>query len=80
MTHMQYKCELLCHGKTFSTSSTFEVHMVTHTGEKTYQCNICGNSFSTNNKLKVQYALPVVTENKWSNKYYITFQNLASFH
>lgn len=49
----KHRCQLC--GKIFGSDSAVQIHMRSHTGERPYRCNICGNRFSTKGNLKVCY-------------------------
>ena len=44
----KHRCQLC--GKIFGSDSAVQIHMRSHTGERPYRCNICGNRFSTKGK------------------------------
>lgn len=44
-----------CHlcQKNFSSTSSLQIHMRTHTGERPFVCNVCQKAFTTKGNLKV---------------------------
>ena len=65
------------------TNGNLKAHMVTHTGEKSYQYNVCGKSFSTNNKLKVHMVTHTGEKPHQCNackKYFTTINALVNTH
>ena len=39
----------------FGSDSALQIHVRSHTGERPYKCNICGNRFTTKGNLKVHF-------------------------
>ena len=39
--------------KNFSSSSSLQIHMRTHTGDRAFSCPVCDKAFTTNGNLKV---------------------------
>lgn len=48
-----------CHlcQKNFSSTSSLQIHMRTHTGERPFVCNVCQKAFTTKGNLKVSHNL-----------------------
>lgn len=46
-----------CHlcQKNFSSTSSLQIHMRTHTGERPFVCNVCQKAFTTKGNLKVSF-------------------------
>lgn len=46
-----------CHlcQKNFSSTSSLQIHMRTHTGERPFVCNVCQKAFTTKGNLKVRF-------------------------
>jgi len=49
-----WRCKICNHG--FATQSLVRRHMSIHTGAKPYKCDVCGNSFSRKDNLKMHRA------------------------
>lgn len=47
-----------CHlcQKNFSSTSSLQIHMRTHTGERPFVCSVCQKAFTTKGNLKVRYS------------------------
>ena len=48
-------------GKVFGSDSALQIHVRSHTRERPYKCNVCGNRFTTKGNLKVHFQV-------WSQK------------
>jgi len=60
----KHRCQLC--GKIFGSDSAVQIHMRSHTGERPYRCNICGNRFSTkgtNNLALIQIGFLLLINN-----------------
>uniref|UniRef100_A0A8C2EUU5 Spalt-like transcription factor 1a n=1 Tax=Cyprinus carpio TaxID=7962 RepID=A0A8C2EUU5_CYPCA len=65
-TFFKHKCRFC--GKVFGSDSALQIHLRSHTGERPYKCNICGNRFSTRAMppLRVQHSCPIC-QKKFTN-------------
>ncbi|TWW72963.1 sal-like protein 2 [Takifugu flavidus] len=50
---LQHACRFC--GKMFSSDSSLQIHLRSHTGERPYQCPVCLNRFTTRGNLKVHF-------------------------
>lgn len=50
---LQHACRFC--GKLFSSDSSLQIHLRSHTGERPYQCPVCLNRFTTRGNLKVHF-------------------------
>lgn len=50
---LQHACRYC--GKMFSSDSSLQIHLRSHTGERPYQCPVCLNRFTTRGNLKVHF-------------------------
>ncbi|XP_074544502.1 uncharacterized protein sall2 [Halichoeres trimaculatus] len=50
---LQHACRFC--GKTFSSDSSLQIHLRSHTGERPYQCPVCLSRFTTRGNLKVHF-------------------------
>lgn len=50
---LQHGCRFC--GKMFSSDSSFQIHLRSHTGERPYQCPVCFSRFTTRGNLKVHF-------------------------
>ncbi|KAK7913494.1 hypothetical protein WMY93_013705 [Mugilogobius chulae] len=60
----KHKCRFC--GKVFGSDSALQIHLRSHTGERPYKCNICGNRFSTRKYPHIQmnpYPVPEHLDN-----------------
>ncbi|XP_041659898.1 sal-like protein 1 [Cheilinus undulatus] len=52
-SRLQHACRFC--GKTFSSDSSLQIHLRSHTGERPYQCPVCLSRFTTRGNLKVHF-------------------------
>ncbi|XP_010887657.1 sal-like protein 2 [Esox lucius] len=53
MGRLQHACRFC--GKLFSSDSSLQIHLRSHTGERPYQCPVCLSRFTTRGNLKVHF-------------------------